>query len=101
MAYCSPQSLSQALPTIVPRLMSLVCDSHAQVQKAANDALKQIGNVIKNPEVKEIVPVLLNALDDPANKTHKCLEIMLTTRFVHFIDAPSLALIMVYMNAKY
>lgn len=54
MAYLSPKALSSALPTIVPRLMSLVCDSHASVQKAANDALKQIGYVIGNPEVKEL-----------------------------------------------
>ena len=94
MAYCAPKQLSSCLPTIVPKLMALVCDSHASVQKAANDALKEIGQVIGNPEVQEIVPVLLSALDDPANKTQKCLETMLTTQFVHFIDAPSLALIM-------
>ena len=94
MAYCAPKQLSSCLPTIVPKLMALVCDSHASVQKAANDALKEIGHVIGNPEVQEIVPVLLSALDDPANKTQKCLETMLTTQFVHFIDAPSLALIM-------
>jgi hypothetical protein len=94
MAYCAPKQLSSCLPTIVPRLMSLVCDSHSAVQKAANDALKEIGGVIGNPEVKDLVPILLSALDDPANKTQKCLDSMLTTHFVHFIDQPSLALIM-------
>lgn len=44
--------------------------------------------------IHNLVPILLNALDDPANKTQKCLDTMLTTKFVHFIDSPSLALIM-------
>lgn len=41
-----------------------------------------------------IVPVLLEALQNPSNKTAPCLQILLNTKFVHFIDAPSLALIM-------
>ena len=41
-----------------------------------------------------IVPVLLEALQDPAKKTCISLQSLLETKFVHFIDAPSLALIM-------
>ena len=44
--------------------------------------------------VPAIVPVLLEALQDPAKKTCFSLQSLLETKFVHFIDAPSLALIM-------
>ena len=38
--------------------------------------------------------MLLEALQEPSKKTNLCLQTLLETKFVHFIDAPSLALIM-------
>ena len=40
------------------------------------------------------MPVLLEALQDPTKKTNAALQKLLDTKFVHFIDSPSLALIM-------
>ena len=95
MSYCAPKQLSTCLPSIVPKLVdNVLCDSHPAVQNAGSTALRKIGSVIRNPEIQAIVPVIIQALEDPANKTNKCLEKMLSTKFVHFIDAPSLALIM-------
>nr|CAG8471118.1 10487_t:CDS:10 [Entrophospora candida] len=94
MAFCAPKQLSISLPTIVPRLTEVLTDSHKNVQTAANEALLRFGEVISNPEIQLLVPILLGGLSDPDKKTSAALDALLETAFVHYIDAPSLALVM-------
>jgi len=93
MAFCAPRQLSAALPAVIPRLSEVLTDSHRQVSAAANQSLKQFGEVIHNPEIHKLVPTLLKALVDPNSKTQSALKALLHTQFVHYIDGPSLALI--------
>lgn len=93
MAYCSPTQLSACLPMIVPRLLEVNADANEKVQVASRAALKQIGSVVRNPEILTLVPVLLAALNDPTMHTKRALQDLMRTSFVHSVDPPSLALI--------
>ncbi len=94
MAYCAPKQLSFSLPTIVPRLTQVLNDSHSQVRAAAKKALEQFADVIHNPEIKHLVPTLMSGLADPTKNTAKAMDALMKTSFAHYIDAPSLALVM-------
>ncbi|KAK5098884.1 translational activator of GCN4 [Lithohypha guttulata] len=93
MAYLDPQQLAQSLPDIIPPLTSVLTDSHKEVRAAANSSLKRFGEVISNPEVKSLVDTLLKALSDPTKHTEDALDGLIRVSFIHYIDSPSLALI--------
>lgn len=93
MAYLDPQQLAQSLPEIIPPLTGVLNDSHKEVRLAANRSLKRFGEVISNPEIKSLVDILLKALSDPTKWTDDALDALIKVQFVHYLDAPSLALV--------
>ena len=92
MAFCAPKQLSVSLPAVVPQLTEVLKDSHAQVRQAAARSLKQFSEVISNPEIRSLVPLLQRALVDP-DKTPDALRSLLETTFIHYVDTPSLAIV--------
>jgi hypothetical protein len=93
MAYLDPQQLATSLPDIIPPLTAVLTDSHKEVRNAANSSLQRFGEVITNPEVKSLVNVLLKALSDPTKHTEEALDSLIKVSFIHYLDAPSLALV--------
>ena len=93
MAYLDPQQLAVSLPEIIPPLTNVLNDSHKEVRAAANRSLQRFGEVISNPEVKSLVSILLKALSDPTKYTDQALDSLIKVSFVHYLDSPSLALI--------
>jgi hypothetical protein len=93
MAYLDPGQLALSLPDIIPPLTTVLTDSHKEVRAAANRALQRFGEVISNPEIKSVVNILLKALSDPTKFTEEALDSLIKINFMHFLDAPSLALV--------
>ncbi|PSN61367.1 translational activator [Corynespora cassiicola Philippines] len=93
MAYLDPNQLALSLPDIIPPLTTVLTDSHKEVRASANRSLQRFGEVISNPEIKSIVSVLLKALSDPTKHTDDALDSLIKISFAHYIDAPSLALV--------
>ncbi|KAF4595284.1 50S ribosomal protein L19e [Ophiocordyceps camponoti-floridani] len=93
MAYLDPNQLANSLPDIIPPLSGVLNDSHKEVRAAANRSLKRFGEVINNPEIKGLVDVLLKAISDPTKYGDEALESLIKVQFIHYLDAPSLALI--------
>ncbi|KAJ4359251.1 translational activator of GCN4 [Ascochyta clinopodiicola] len=93
MAYLDPNQLALSLPDIIPPLTTVLTDSHKEVRSSANRSLKRFGEVISNPEIKSVVDILLKALSDPTKYTDDALDSLIKIQFAHFLDAPSLALV--------
>ncbi|KAF2839489.1 translational activator [Patellaria atrata CBS 101060] len=93
MAYLDPQQLALSLPDIIPPLTNVLTDSHKEVRLSANRSLQRFGEVISNPEIKGVVNILLKALSDPTKYTDDALDALIKISFIHYLDAPSLALV--------
>jgi HEAT-like repeat len=93
MAYLDPQQLALSLPEIIPPLTNVLNDSHKEVRASANRSLQRFGEVISNPEIKGLVGILLKALSDPTKYTDEALDSLIKVSFVHYLDSPSLALV--------
>ena len=86
------KQLGNCLPAVVPTLAEIICDVHPKVQEEARLALKQVADVISNPEIKGLSPILLKSYSY-LDATGHALESIANTTFINCADAASLALV--------
>ena len=68
MAFCAPKQLSSCLPSIVPKLIEVLSDSHHKVQKAGAQALKLIGKGLKLIRLNSLLLEFIKILGTPASR---------------------------------
>mmetsp|Transcript_4053 Transcript_4053/g.7813 ORF Transcript_4053/g.7813 Transcript_4053/m.7813 type:complete len:2001 (-) Transcript_4053:99-6101(-) len=90
----SPDLMAANLPVIVPKLLQVMSNPRRELQDVAATALSKIGSIIENPEIKPLVPDILQALQDSFNMTQPTLTKLTRTSFAYAIDSASLALLM-------
>lgn len=93
MANSSAKQLQTSLPVIVPGLSSCLSNAHPTIRQKASEALNLIGETIKNPEISNCVDILITALENPFDNSVKAIDLLLKTNFNHYIDPPSLSMI--------
>jgi len=93
MAYCAPKVLATYLPQIIPKLNRVLQDPKKEVSSAATAALRNIGSVVRNPEIASLVPLLIESMTKGGEHTKKALHALIHTSFTNVVDVPSLALV--------
>ena len=97
MAFCAPKQLSAALPNIVPQVIKAFSDTNPKVLEAANKAISDIGSVITNPEIFQLVPFLSRALGD-ISYLNEAFKVLIDSTFHHYLDTASLSMIVPLME---
>ena len=92
-AYCAPKQLSIYIPKIIKEIMKVLKDPQINVQETAVNVLEDIASTIKNPEIVDNADILIKAIQNPFESSKNALEMLMETEFYHYLDPPSLALI--------
>ncbi|KAL7675380.1 hypothetical protein ACOME3_001640 [Neoechinorhynchus agilis] len=75
MAFCSPEYLHECLPTIVPKLIDvLLSATQMQLLESAQKSLQNLGSVTKNAYMRAMIPLVISAIQDPANRLSACMQ---------------------------
>jgi hypothetical protein len=89
-AETSPAQVCRMLPTLIPAVSGVVFDTKAQVVKSASSALLAICSTNPNPDIKDAIPAVVNAISKPS-ETNKAIEELMGTTFVVAVDAATLS----------
>ena len=92
-AFCAPKQLTYHIPTVIKEIMQILKDPHVKVQETAVSVLNDIASAIRNPEIVDISSILIEAISNPYENSPNALSALLETEFKHYLDPPSIALI--------
>ena len=92
-AFCAPKQLTIYIPKVIKEIMQVLKDPHEKVQETAVQVLNDIASAIKNPEIVNIASILIDAISNPFDNSKNAINALLETQFNHYLDPPSLALI--------
>ena len=92
-AFCAPKQLTFFIPKVIKEIMQVLKDPHVKVQETAVSVLKDIASAIKNPEIVDVSSILIEAISNPYENSQNALSALLETEFKHYLDPPSIALI--------
>lgn len=85
--------MGRAMQEIVPAACEALNDTKPEVCTAAKSLLQSMGErLVKSPEMKGMVPALLEAFFSPMEKTVPCIEQLLDVTFINAVDGPCLSL---------
>jgi len=85
-------SVSDALPTIIPRLTELMTDARPEVAKAAEAALATVALTVGNMDIEKVVPQIISAVARPT-EVPETIHALSSTTFVQAVTQPTLALL--------
>jgi hypothetical protein len=80
------------IPSLIPALTSQVWDTKLQVSKAAKAALLAVCETNRNPDIRNTIPAVVNAICKPSENNKAVSELMGTT-FVVPVTASTLAIL--------
>tara|TARA_Y100000389_G_scaffold204765_1_gene259475 strand:+ start:5013 stop:5984 length:972 start_codon:yes stop_codon:yes gene_type:complete len=92
LALVAPTQVGQLLPYIVPKVSENMWDTKIEVKLAAKDSLSECCTVIHNPDVKPIVPDLIEANANPKQNA-AALDRLMATTFISQVERSTLAII--------
>eukprot|EP00762_Andalucia_godoyi_P007208 ANDGO_08099.mRNA.1 eIF-2-alpha kinase activator GCN1 len=87
-----PSLVAVRIQNFLPALLDALVDSHDAIQEAASKCLQRIGGTVQTPELRVLVPVLVNAyrVQDHVSIS-LALSSVIQTRFRHNMDGPAVA----------
>lgn len=92
LAKTEPNAVRHCLSAAIPAVAEVVHDPKPKVKAIAREALAALCASGANDDVRQLLPVMLSALEKPS-EIASCVQTLASTTFVQEVDGPTLAII--------